>query len=440
MNKIEYFKKACQAGLYKHRNWVFAAFTVVQEDPSAWKKGDTYAWRINQTPAGAFFVKPELDSAGNFQLEPIEGTRPGEPPFNFLEAIDLEPGDFPNVKEKMTVSLGNLFFNLCSIIPAFGSKMDFVKGEVKIEKIEAAIAKRLKSTPKEGEVRSDEDLYVDEYLVFRDSFSYLVEFTQICTVALTPKAITQAPGTIELRKKLVKEYEGRLDDPVVVAKIEAELMKHDAEYLKGDPSENFLITKKSRTTARKKLFLDYGADAGLTKSFKVDFIQKSLSEGWDVSKMPTMINALRAGSYDRGAETALGGEAVKWLYRASSNVNILDTDCGSRLGIAINVNEHNKNKLVKMRIITQSSTKLVEDEKDAEQYLGKRLMVRSPMYCKLPKTDYCRYCVGEKLGVNPNSGASAIAKLGSKFLTASLAKFHASNVKIERGSLEEFLS
>ena len=215
---------------------------------------------------------------------------------------------------------------------------------------------------------------------------------------------------------------------------------HDKEYLQGDPSENFLLSAKSRNVARKKLFLDYGADAGLTTSYKVDMIQSSLSEGWETDKMPQMINASRAGSYDRGAETQLGGEAVKWLYRAASNVNIIDKDCGSRLGIAVTVTPESLNKLVKMRIITQTSTTLIEDEQQAGQYLGKRLMVRSPMYCKLGMTDYCRYCVGERLGNNPNSGATAISKLGSNFLSLSLKKFHSSELKLVKAQLTNIIS
>ena len=433
MNKFEYFKLACKEKLFEQRRWVFSAFTVQQEGPQEWMK-DPYFGRIVQTPSGSFFVNQQKE------LEPLENTLASKPVFHLMEGIALDKKEFDNVNEPMTVSLGNLIFNLCAIIPAFGDKVPFVRGNIEISKLEGHIAKRLKSTPKPGEKREPEFLYVDEYLRFCDSFSYLTEFTQICTVALTPKAITQAPGTIELRNKLVKEHEGHLDDPLVVAKIEAELLKHDAEYLKGDPSESFLITKKSRGTARKKLFLDYGADAGLTKTFKVDMIQKSLSEGWDVSKMPTMINALRAGSFDRGAETQLGGEAVKWLYRASSNVNILDKDCGSRLGLAITVDEHNKKKLIDMRIITESSSRVIKNEEEASTYLGKRLMIRSPMYCKLEKTDYCRYCVGEKLGANPNSGATAISKLGSTFLALSLSSFHAKAVNLVSGKLDEMLS
>ena len=62
------------------------------------------------------------------------------------------------------------------------------------------------------------------------------------------------------------------------------------------------------------------------------------------------------------------------------------------------------------------------------------------MYCKLGMTDYCRYCVGERLGKNPNSGATAISKLGSNFLSLSLKKFHSSELKLVKAQLTNIIS
>lgn len=433
MDKYQFFIRACKAKKHEFKEWVISAFSVVVEDPQNYI-GDNYMYRIVQTPTGSLFVNERQE------LEAIEGTVGGKPPFFFREQISLKAGDFENVKKDTITTLGNLFFNLCCIIPAFGAKLEFQTGAIDIKKVEALIAKRLQDTPAIGVARDDRWLYVDEYVKFRDSFGYLTEFTQLCTIALTPKAITPAPGIDKLREKLVKENEGRLDDPAVVADIEKQLIAYDADYLKGDPSEDFLITKKSRGSARKKLFVTYGADPGLTNSFKVDYVVPPLVEGWDVNKMPTMINALRAGSYDRGAETELGGAAVKWLYRASSNVNIIDTDCGTRLGIGVVVTPINFKNIVNLRVITANATKLIEDEQEAGAYIGKKIMIRSPMYCKLEKTDYCRYCVGERLGINPNSAATAISDLGSSFLSASLQSFHSKSIETQRASLDEILN
>ena len=435
MKKSEYFKQATKAGCHIKRAWVLSAFTLTQEAPDAWKN-NPYTYRIVQTPTGHYFVNDQK------QLEKIDGTEAGIPPFKVTDGIRLEPGDYTNVNKPIVASLGNILFNLCAIIPAFGNKVEFITGEIDVSDMEEKIiTPRLKDTLKPGEKPDPNSLYVNEYLKFCDSFNYITEFNQMCTIALTPKAVSQAPGIVELRNKLVTENKDKIHDPVVVANIEKELLKHDAEFLKGDPSEKFLISKKSRDTVRKRLFVDYGTNTSLTNDYKVDMIEKSLCEGWDTTKLPEMIDSLRAGSYDRGKETQKGGEAVKWLYRGSANIRIMtDKDCGSKLGITVDVKKNNLSKLVGMRVITNDGSKLVETKDDAEQYLGKKIMVRSPMYCKLPFTDYCRYCVGERLGNNPSAGAGAITAVGSAAMLVSMKSFHASSTKLVHIELEDYMS
>ena len=433
MKKSEYFKLATKAGCHKKRAWVLSAFTLTQEPPEAWKN-NPYQYRIVQTPTGHFFVNDQQ------QLEKIDGTEAGIPPFKVDDGIKLDTGDYPNVSKPIVASLGNILFNLCAIVPAFGSKVEFITGEIDVSNIEEKIiTPRLKDTLKPGEKPDPNFLYVNEYIKFCDSFNYITEFNHMCTIALTPKAVSQAPGIVELRTKLIAENQDKIHDPVVVANIEKELLKHDAEFLKGDPSEKFLISKKSRDTVRKRLFVDYGTNTSLTNDYKVDMIEKSLCEGWDTTKLPEMIDSLRAGSYDRGSETQKGGAAVKFLYRGSSNIRILDQDCGSKLGTTIDVKEYNLPKIIGMRVIESNGTKLVETKEDASQYLGKKIMVRSPLYCKLPFTDYCRHCVGERLGTNPSSGAGAITGLGSAAMLVSMKSFHASSTKLVRINLEDYM-
>lgn len=433
MKKTDFYLKAIKEGCYKKRDWVMSVFCLQQQTPDSYK-ADPYPFRVVQTPTGHFFVNE------NKELELIEDAIPTAAIMRMNTPIQLKAKDLANVDKDTLTTAGNILFNCCSIIEPFGTKIPFLTGKVSVSKVEALIAPRLKSTPSDNQPRDDKYIYVDEYLQFCDSFNYLTEFTQVCTQALTEKAITQAPGTIELRNKLIEENKEHLDDPLVVAKIEKALLEHDAQYLKGDPSEDFLISKKSRGTARRKLFLDYGSDVGLIDTFKADMIPKSLSEGWQVEKMPTMINVLRAGSYNRGAETQLGGEAVKWLYRASSNINFIDTDCGSTVGYLVHVTDATLNKIKQKRIITGDTTHLVETDEDAKSYLGKHVYVRSPMYCKLKHTDWCRYCLGEKLGSNPNAGAIAISRLGSVFMALSLKAFHSSGVSVASTQLDAILS
>lgn len=288
--------------------------------------------------------------------------------------------------------------------------------------------------------RNDQVIWVSEYLKFVNSFSYLTEFNQIVTQALTAKAITAPPGIKEFKAALFEKYKDMLHDPTTIAIIEGELEKFDAAYLKGDPSERFLISDKSRKVVRKKLFLMYGAEAGLSGGRNMELVKQSLEEGWEPDKLPAMNNASRAGSYFRGFETQKGGEEVKWLFRASSNIQVLEQSCGSTLGKAWSVDERNVKKLVGLNLITTNGIQMIDNEPMAQSLMGKNVLVRSPMYCKHKFTDYCKDCMGKKLSANKDAVSMAIAAEGSAFMLLSMGAMHGKSLSLAKMDLSKSFS
>jgi hypothetical protein len=423
MNRLDFFLAAMKAGLYRRRAWVISAFSLVREGPEDWKR-DPYPLRIVQTPSGHFYVNPE--NVG--ELLQIDGVSdPGIPPYHHKDRIKLAVGSVPNLtNHDVETTYGNLLANYITIIWPFGRKIDFQEGRFTPSKIEQIILPRLADDPKEGDpvpktMAPAAQIYVSEYLNYCDSMFYIAGFTQLWVPAGTAKTMTAAPGIVELKQKLLEENKDRLHDPAVIAKIQAELVKFDREYLKGDPGENFLIGKKSFEVVRSKLFGMHGAEVGLAERVDVDLIENSLSQGWDIDKFDSMNNSLRAGSFNRGAQTELGGESVKWLLRASSNIRVAVDDCGSELGNEVETS--NPDWLVGFSVVTKKGSELVTKE-NVDSYLGKRLVVRSPMFCKGPKTDYCKVCVGERLAANPTGLSTAISEYGSAFLSIYMAAAH----------------
>lgn len=419
MNKLDFFLAAMAAQEYRRRAWVISAFSLINEGQDAWKE-NPYAYRIVQTPAGHFFVDPSQDN----QLSPIEGTKAGEPVFAIKDRIALQPGQVPNLKKAIETTYGQVLFNYTALVWPFGDKIEFMQGRISPASIEDIIVKRLTDTPDDDSARNTRDIYVDEYLRFCDAMFYLAGFTQLCVPAGSPKAMVAAPGIAELKARLLEENKDRLHDPAVIAKIDAELVAYDRAYLKGDQSEGFLIGNKSFQVVRKKLFGMHGAEVGLSENVDVKLIKNSLSQGWDISAFSAMNDSLRAGSFNRGAQTMLGGESVKWLLRASSNITVTEDDCGSRLGNEFTASEDNYKWLTGFHVIeAKGSTPVVSDE-DARTYIGKRVHVRSPMFCKLEKTDYCKACVGARLAENPTGLSAAISEYGSAFLSIYMAAAH----------------
>lgn len=433
MDKKSFFIKAIQAPTkpYALKQWLLSIFTVIQEGPEDYLK-DVYPYRTVHTTSGIFFVDP---TNGN-ELTKIDDAVIGESLFRPLVGIDLPGGILANAPELVTgTTVGNVLFNLIGLSYPFGNKIPYVAGDVSIEQIESVISIRLRGIPDTDQTRDDKFIYVDEYMKFSNALAFLTELNEAITQGMTVKAILPPPGLAQKKKELLIKYKDSLDDPATIARIEKELIQFDADYLKGDPSGKFLISGKSRNTVRKRLFLMYGGDGGLNN--KTTLVGNSLTEGWTPDKFPAMINTARAGSFDRGSETQKGGEEVKWLLRASSNIRVLEEDCGTKLGKGYRVRKSNYKKIINLYVMTNNGIKLIEDEATAETLIGKNILVRSPMFCKNKLTDYCRHCVGERLGSNKNAVSSAITAEGSAFMLLSLKAAHGRTVSLAKMNLQE---
>lgn len=417
MKKLDFFLHAMYAEEFRRTDWVISAFAIVQEAPDAWKN-NPYPYRIVQLPTGTFYVDPEKDCQ---DISPIEGTVPGEPPFRPRDSIRLPVGYVKNMTQETETSYGNLLINFILLIYPFGNKISYKTGTMAVNKIEDEIAPRMRDTPAPGEPRDPKYIYVDEYLKFADAAFYLVGFSQLVVPADTPKSMLTHPDIPALKAKLYEQYKDQLKDQSVIAKIGEELQALDREWLKGDPSEGF-FNAKSMKVVRPKLFHQMGSESGLSDSIEANPIKNSLFEGWDIHKFPDMNNNLRAGSFNRGAETMLGGESVKWLLRAAGNINITEDDCGSNMGKLIE--NADTTKLIGFSLIDQNELPVKITEENAGSYMGQNIRLRTPMFCRLMKTDFCKTCAGDRLSAIPTGAASAISEIGSILMAMFMAAMH----------------
>lgn len=437
MNKREFYLSAMRAQTFLITAWNISCFSITAEGSEDWK-ANPYPYRLVQMGNGHYYVNPEDTT----ELLKIEDSVAGKPLFARNEAVPLEPGDLPNVTSAILTTYGNILANALMVFYPFGNKIPFITGRFSAKTVEEIITPRLKERPSEQSIEPDPDLehpdpskhpiYIDEYLKFCDGAFSLVAYTQLFTPANTRKTMTAPPGIVEARNKLIEQYKGRLHDRAVVAEIGAKLREIDAAYLKGDRGEDFLTSKKSREIVRPRLFLMYGAETGIEEKVEVDLIERSLSEGWDVNKFPSMNNAQRAGSFNRGKQTELGGEAVKDLFRATGNLKISSEDCGSKVGLPSFFTEKQGSSIIGFTAINDdgSNTKITAD--NVGNYLGKQIRLRSPMTCKNPVTDYCSTCLGERLANNPTSLSMAVADYGSAFLAIYMSAAHSKGIQVAK--------
>lgn len=436
MKRYDFFIAALQAEAHLRTAWIISAFSLISEAPDAWNtnsqpgRPSNYPFRIVQTPSGNFFVNPKNTS----ELVLIDDAPAGQPIFTFKEEIDVAAGTLPNIATDIHTTYGNMLFNALVLVYAFGNKILYQNGDISTNKLEDMTVELLRDTPAEGAFRDPKFIYVDEFQKFLNAMYALSALTQLCVPACSEKSMTSPPGIRELRDRLLAENEDRLHDPATIAKIDAVLVAHLKEYLKGDSSMGFL-SNKSFDVVRKKLFLMNGAEASLDSDAGFNLVTRSLNEGWDMKDFAALCTGSRSGSYNRGAQTELGGEAVKWLFRAASNLAVTEDDCGSKLGNWMFAKPGEEHKLIGFTLF-DGAEKVKIDKENVGTYMGKRVLVRSPMYCKLPKTDFCKTCVGERLANAPTSLATAVAHYGDTFMALFMKAMH-SNV-LELAELDPF--
>lgn len=426
MLKRELFANAMQAGKYTKLAWLISAFCLINEERDEWKK-NPYEYRIVQLTSGNYFV----DKQGELVL--IEDAPVKQPIFDFCEDVEITAQDIPNCKQPIMTTYGNWFTNWLLLVRPFGTKIDYMDGDIVPRRIEAIILKNFCENPASALQEKPDEFYVREYLVYAKAIYFLTGMTQMCVWAATKKTLLPAPGINEFKQTQIEENKDSLDKLATIAKIDAALVKYDLDYLKGDPGMNFLGGGKAIDVVRKKKFCMVGAEVGLSEdAVHGVLIQNSLNQGWEIDKFPIMNDSLRAGSFNRGAQTQLGGVSVKWLLRASSNMNIISKDCGSKLGSPFSVDETNKNRLVGFTLTDGKTDTKINTEDEAGAYLGKKVFIRSPMYCQYDHTDFCETCVGDRLSINRDGLSIAVSEYGNQILGIFMQAMHGKKLSTAR--------
>lgn len=432
MNKTEYFTESLKNDKYQHKAWYLRSFSVTDLsniEPAPWelaygKVDDThyYVW----VP----------DESGVLTKQLIEDSNVDEPLLKFSDAITATDDLVINCNGKsFDTTLGNVIYNKLCLALNFGKTISFVSGKVDPFKIEKKISLKMV----DGVDDKPASVSVDAYINYGKSINLLDGLTQIAAPAGSPKTVTVDPMVIKRRDELFKEYEGRLNDPVVVAKIGTELEQLDRESFKGDPSEDFFIKSKSFGVVRKKLYMFLGTESGFDDGEKSNFIRNSLKEGWDFEFQPDMVNASRAGSFNRGSLTALGGESVKYFYRMFQNKRISQKDCGSKHGLFWKITKDNVDGFLGLyEIVSGKPVEITEDR--LSSLIGTTTEIRSPMSCKTPDPGYCETCCGKALSMSPNGLHIAASDVGSIFMGIFMASMHGKALRTRTIDLKKLIT
>lgn len=428
----DFFLEAMQNNAWHNPKWVKSIFCLRREDPLAWHN-DKYPYRIVTANDGYYYLNKEL------VLTRLEGAEDiTRAPVPFREPITVPPNTIPNWASGGETDIGILFANYVLLIGVFHDKIPYINGEVKINKIEKIIVDNREDYPNgdpNNPDRKKDKFYIDEFIKFSRACDYLENFNDLFVPGGSPKMMTLHPDFFAYRDSLVKEYEGKLNNPIYAAEFVNKLLKWDYDnWLKDDPGLGYLkVSKKSLAINRSRVLLTFGGEQTLAKTDGVNFVVKSLVEGWDIDNLSVYFNAQRNGSYSRGAETVLGGVIIKEMTTLSAHAKIVSDDCGSSLGNRTRVKEYNWNNLVGKYFVDAKTKKpVLITEEQKTKLMGTVIYVRNPKFCKAGKVEFCGVCCGSRLAAKPKALGTAVNTIGQIFLEVYMGAAHVKELKSAR--------
>lgn len=411
MDLKTYFLTALNAGAYKRRSWTLSLFSVFT--PRG--RTDDYApYLVQRDTRGHFFIDPVTGKPDYLQ----EGFT-DQPLLRPRQALTLNPGDLLNVKTAVNTTYGNALVNMQCLIDPLGDRIEFQSGRVSLKDIETQLA----AWARDGE------LEVKPYLRFCDNVTALAGLTQVTVTAASRETLTGDPGRFALREELLEKYKDRLNDPSVIATIDAELEKMDRAWIANSPSAGFYTKDKSFAIVRKRLYYMLGAEQQ-KDSTKLHLTATSLSEGINIDDLPAMLTTQRLGAFNRGANTALGGESVKFYLRAFQNATVAEEDCGSVMTLTYPVTAKNYKEFVGFFELNDKKERVLVDADRAKSMAGKTLAIRSPIYCRTSGANLCVTCMGEQSRNSPKALGELAAAVGSQHMLAMMGSVHGSALKL----------
>lgn len=426
VKRYDYFIGSMKSKTHYYREWMLRAFTVVISPPA------DSPWMLRHTDKA---VEVYVPNEGGYAWEVLEDTRPYEIPFIYHDwSGPVKAGDVENLKKDLpNATWGDLLFNSRVLVYGCGDIIEYMEGPIDSGPLMDVFIKRMKSDPKSGEADIPGELYVKHWMKVGKAIGDIAGY-ELFVPSVTEKSLQPPPNRDELRAKLVKENEGNLDDPVIQTKIQDELVKSYKDYIKGDPSEGFLYKRKSFNTALKRMFLIHGPEAGFDEGGRAKLVLNSLQEGLDMTQYPAMVNSLRAGSYYRGALTALAGTDVDLMGRIFQNARILPDFCGTKEFAEIQVTEGYVGRYIDIK-----GKRIEITLENLPEYKNTVQSMYSPQYCKADHNDCCSICIGSKLAAFPNSLGSMVANTQSIMMYIMMGSAHAKELKTTEVDISNFL-
>ena len=340
----------------------------------------------------------------------------------------LEAKEYFN-KERVLTNVGLFIFNKFFIEESFQDVIGYVNTPIDA-KVESEIEKKL------SVALLNDVITVDEMVTFLNKLQWLaMQFNSIFSSSFTMNSVKPHPDVVKRKKQLLDENKEKLDngDVITAVKIEKELTNLAKEKMKNDPGMDLY-----NSGARGKFSNNYKAISVIKGPImnpttgKWDFVSSNFIEGINKDEIHVYGNSVVTGAYPKAVGTQTSGYSAKQLTAAFQGI-VLDkpgTDCGTTQYLEIVLTPWMKSDM-RYRYIIENNKLVLLDDKIIDKYVGKKIKLRSPLYCKNDKL--CSVCAGqmaEKLGIT-NIGLTT-SRVATTLLNMGMKKFHDSTASINK--------
>ena len=333
-------------------------------------------------------------------------------------------------QEEIITTLGRFLFNFFALPDEYLKKHGYVNEPFDCDMI-SGIEKKM------GAMLMVDEITVKEYGKYFDraewmlmGMAYYLAPTLNYDLNIAPKEI------IEYRNELFDKHKDALkkNDPVISQMIEKEVVAKTKEHVKTSDNEAFDLFRSG--SFKIDNYKKASVMSGMLEnpySHKIEIMKSNYTEGVSKDEFSKFPMIALVGGYSRGVETATGGYQTKRIQAATQNIILgePDSDCGTTNFLDVEILPSLKN-MYSYRYILGDDGKLLEITPDnISQYFGKRVKMRSPMFCT--SEHVCNKCAGNlfrRMGIK-NAGLFT-GTFSGVLMNLFMKKFHESSVKFKK--------
>lgn len=357
------------------------------------------------------------------------------------DIIVIGPEDSPFVKPNTVTTTGIYMVNKYIFEPL---KIFGYVNKTFDNKLRKAVSSQLSLALMEDDVTRGQ---VWEY-IDRTQWLFGGTAAHILNSSLSSNILNLPPKARKEREKLLKDNKERVesDDPQIAAQI-------------GEEVTTTALQEMRKVNDPAMAIFDSGCGVDPYNNYRTMFVMKgpikdntgmsptgyktvtsNYNDGLSKDDLPKIADSIVTGAYARAIATADSGYSAKKYNSRYQRARLgpRGSDCHTTDYVEYEVNDSNIKDFQMYHYIMEDNKPKLITPKNAKEYLGKVVKLRTPSCCKMKEPFYCNVCYGDRayrLGIE-NVGNTFQIAAGS-LLNSSLKSSHDITIHYYQISLED---